>query len=166
MRLAALAVLVRIVVIALSVSVFALAAPTFGAAQTDPMIGDWKLNLAKSKYSPGPAPRSSALNVHAAGDGLMAMFDNVNAEGTAAHPMFTIVCNGQPQPVSGSAVTDAMSCRRPDPHSQTFTNMKGGRTTTNGTVTLSRDGRTMTISTKGTSANGQQIDNVAVYERQ
>ena len=166
MTFTAPAVLVRVFIVALTASAFALAQPAFGAAQADPMIGDWKLNLAKSKYSPGPAPRSSALNVHAAGDGLMAMFDTVNAEGTAAHPMFMIVCNGQPQPVSGSAVTDALSCRRPDPYSQTFTNMKGGRATTSGTVTLSRDGRTMTISTKGTNANGQQIDNVAVYDKQ
>ena len=47
------------------------------------MIGDWKLNLAKSKYSPGPPPRSSALNVHQSGEGLMAMFDNVNAKEVA-----------------------------------------------------------------------------------
>lgn len=166
MRLTAFAVLVRVFVIALTASVFALAAPALGAAQADPMIGDWKLNLAKSKFSPGPAPRSSALNVHAAGDGLMAMFDNVNAQGTATHPMFTVLCNGQPQPVTGSAVTDAMSCRRSDPYSQSFTNMKEGRATTNGTVTISRDGRTMTVSTKGTNANGQQIDNVAVYDKQ
>jgi len=130
------------------------------------MIGDWKLNVGKSKYGPGPAPRSSALNVHAAGDGLMAMFDNVNAQGAAAHPMFTVICNGQPQEVTGAAAVDAMSCRRTDPYSQTFTNMKGGRATTNGTITISRDGRTMTIATKGTNANGQPVDNVAVYDKQ
>jgi hypothetical protein len=136
------------------------------AAQTDPMIGDWKLNLAKSKYNPGPPPRSVTVNVHAAGNGLMAMADGVDAKGAPTHTMFNIVCNGQPQPVTGAAAIDAMSCRRPDPYTQDFTNMKGGRATTSGTLTISRDGRTMTIATKGTNANGVQIDNVAVYDKQ
>jgi hypothetical protein len=166
MRLTALAVLVRVLVIALAASAFALVAPAFGAAQADPMIGIWKLNLAKSTYTPGPPPRSVTVDVHAAGGGLMAMADGVNAQGAPTHTMFMIVCNGQPQAVTGAAAIDAMSCRRPDPYSQEFTNMKDGRETTSGTLTISRDGRTMTISTKGIGANGVQIDNVAVYDKQ
>jgi hypothetical protein len=135
------------------------------AAQTDPMIGDWKLNVAKSKYSPGPPPRSSALNVHQFGEGLMAMFDNVTAKGKAVQSTFTVICDGRPHPVTGNAVIDAGSCRRSSPYSQEFTNMKDGRVTTTGTIVVSPDGRTMTISAKGTNANGP-VDNVAVYERQ
>ena len=136
------------------------------AAQTDPMIGDWKLNLAKSRYNPGPPPRSSGLNVHQAGEGLMAMFDNVNAKGKSVQPMFTVLCNGQPQPVTGNGQVDSMSCRRANPNLQEFTNMKGGKVTTTGTIVISPDGRTMTISNKGTNVDGEAVDNVAVYERQ
>ena len=135
------------------------------AAQTDPMIGDWKLNVAKSKYSPGPPPRSSALNVHQFGEGLMAMFDNVNANGKSVQPMFTVICNGRSHAVTGAANADAMSCRRPNPNTQEYTNMKGGRVTSTGTIVISQDGRTMTFTSKGTNANGP-VDNVAVYERQ
>jgi hypothetical protein len=35
------------------------ALPQAGLAQTN--LGTWKLNLAKSTYSPGPAPRSSTF---------------------------------------------------------------------------------------------------------
>jgi hypothetical protein len=136
------------------------------AAQTDPMIGDWKLNLAKSKYKPGPPPRSSALNVHQFGEGLMAMFDNVTAKGKTVQPSFTVICNGQPQPVTGNNAVDSMSCRRINPYSQEFTNMKAGKVTTTGTIVISQDGRVMTIANKGTNANGEAVDNVAVYERQ
>jgi hypothetical protein len=166
MKLAGISLLQRFALCASAALAVALLVPDDGSAQTDPMIGDWKLNLAKSTYKPGPPPRSSSLNVHQAGDGLMAMFDNVTAQGTPAHPMFDILCNGQPHPVSGAANADSMSCRRPNPYSQEFTNMKGGRVTANGTIVISQDGPTMTIATKGTNANGQPIDNIAVYDRQ
>jgi hypothetical protein len=35
----------------------------------DPRIGTWKLNLAKSKYSPGPAPQSLTVKVEPSGQG-------------------------------------------------------------------------------------------------
>ena len=28
------------------------------AQESDPLVGTWELNVAKSKYSPGPAPKS------------------------------------------------------------------------------------------------------------
>ena len=146
--------------------VFALMVPPNGLAQGDPMIGTWKLNLAKSTYKPGPPPRSLTAVTVASGQGLTATVDGINAQGMPIHQVFTMICNGQPQSVTGAAAVDAMSCRRSDPYTQEFTNMKGGRATTSGTLVVSRDGRTTTVSTKGVSATGQQIDNVAVYDKQ
>ena len=42
----------------------------FPGAQADPAIGTWKLNLAKSKYVPGPAPKSNTITITAAGAGF------------------------------------------------------------------------------------------------
>ncbi len=33
-----------------------------GLAQSNPLIGTWKLNLAKSKFIPGPPPRSQTMS--------------------------------------------------------------------------------------------------------
>src|SRR5438105_2864171 len=41
----------------------------------DPFMGTWKLNLAKSSYKPGPAPRSVVFTVEPAGQGLRASGD-------------------------------------------------------------------------------------------
>jgi hypothetical protein len=38
--------------------------PQVGFAQTDPFFGVWQLNLAKSRYSPGPPPKSGTLYIH------------------------------------------------------------------------------------------------------
>jgi hypothetical protein len=38
-----------------------------GLAQSDPFLGTWQLNLAKSKYSPGPPPKSQTVNFQGEG---------------------------------------------------------------------------------------------------
>jgi len=145
---------------------FALVVPEVSAAQSNPMLGTWKLNLAKSKYNPGPAPKSLTAVVAASGQGTVANTEGVNAQGVPTKTTFVIICDGQPHPVTGAPNVDAISCRQPDPYTQQFINMKSGKATTSGTLVVSRDGKTTTISTKGTTATGQQVDNVAVYDKQ
>ena len=43
---------------------------------------------------------------------------------------------------------------------------KGGKVTTTSTQVISSDGKTRTITTKGTNGQGQTINNVGVYEKQ
>jgi len=38
-------------------------------AQNDPLVGTWKMNLAKSKFSPGPPPKSATIAKIQAVDG-------------------------------------------------------------------------------------------------
>src|SRR5580704_12691878 len=39
-------------------------------AQSNPLVGTWKLNVTKTKYDPGPAPKSLTRTVVAKGDGV------------------------------------------------------------------------------------------------
>ena len=55
------------------------AALTLSAA--DPSLGTWKLNTAKSKYSPGPAPKSSTVVISQDRDWIVRKADGVNSEG-------------------------------------------------------------------------------------
>jgi hypothetical protein len=43
---------------------------------------------------------------------------------------------------------------------------KNGKVTTTQTSTVSGDGKTRTVTTTGTNAAGQTVNNVAVYEKQ
>jgi len=54
---------------AIAVLGLAAALPQVGFAQSDPLTGRWSLNLAKSKYSPGPPPRSTTAIWEAVGQG-------------------------------------------------------------------------------------------------
>ena len=61
------------------------------AQASDPRIGAWKLNVAKSKYSPGPAPRSFTVKVEASGQGEKATTEGVNAEGALRRPSTRLI---------------------------------------------------------------------------
>ena len=52
-------------------------------AQSDPQVGVWKLNLAKSKYSPGPPPKSATTKIEAVGAGTKVVVDQVAGDGPA-----------------------------------------------------------------------------------
>ncbi|HET7220724.1 MAG TPA: hypothetical protein VFJ02_21875 [Vicinamibacterales bacterium] len=86
----------RALTTALTLGVMLTAAGAVAAQGTNLRVGTWHLNVAKSKYSPGPAPKSQT----------------------------------------------------------TYTRV------------VSKDGKTMTVTVKGTNAQGQPVNNVVVFEKQ
>jgi hypothetical protein len=63
--------------------VVATALPQIGFAQSDPFVGTWQLNLAKSKYSPGPPPKSQTQTVQGDGQSHKFTITGTTAEGNA-----------------------------------------------------------------------------------
>ena len=136
-------------------------------AQADPAIGTWKLNLAKSKFSPGPGPKSQSFNVEAMGQGMLrANVDTVDAQGKSANASFVIGYDEKPHPITGNPAFDAASYKRINAQRVEFTRTKAGKVIQTGSNVISADGKTFTITTTGVNANGQQINNVAVYDKQ
>ena len=127
----------------------------------------WKLNVAKSKYSPGPAPKSATTKIEAAGAGTKVIADQVAADGTTRHWEVTANYDGKDNPVTGNNPDADMVARtRVNANTVQAVNKKGGKVTTTQTSTVSADGKTRTVTTKGVNAAGQTVNNVAVYERQ
>src|SRR5271163_4378482 len=60
---------------------FATASPQIGFAQSNPWIGTWKANVAKSTYSPGPPPRSQTVTWQAEALGLRLTVEAIDAQG-------------------------------------------------------------------------------------
>ena len=94
-----------------SVACFGVLALLTGAAfaQSDPQVGVWKLNIAKSKYSPGPAPKSGSTRIEAAGAGAKVTVDQEIADGTKRHWEFTANYDGKDSPVTGNNPTPIRS---------------------------------------------------------
>src|SRR5438552_2745327 len=74
------------------------------AQASDPRVGTWKLNVAKSKYSPGPAPQSQTLKVEASGKGEKVTSEVVGADGKRNTSTYTANFDGKDYPLSGSLV--------------------------------------------------------------
>lgn len=134
-------------------------------AQTPiPGLGTWKLNVAKSKYSPGPAPTNATVTFSAAGQGVKAVVDGV-APGTKVHWEYTANFDGKAYPVTGNGDGDMVVMKRVDANTiETAYTLKGKPTVVNRRV-VSADGKTLTVTTTGTNTQGQKVNNVQVFER-
>lgn len=135
------------------------------AQAPDPLVGSWKLNLTKSKYDPGPAPRSTMLKIDAAGKGFAVAVDSVGADGKPIKWGFTSQPDGKDMPVTGNPAVDTVSSTGTG-SAGTTTYKKAGKPVSTVTTAVSPDGKTLTITTKGTDAQGRAMHNVAVYDRQ
>jgi hypothetical protein len=135
-------------------------------AQTPaPGLGTWKLNTAKSKFSPGPAPKSTTVTFSAAGQGVKAAIDAVGPDGSQTHWEYTANFDGKPYPVTGNADGDMVVAKRVDANTIVTSYTLKGKPTTVNTRVVSADGKTLTVTTTGTNGQGQKVNNVQVFEK-
>ena len=135
-------------------------------ADDDPLTGTWKLNLAKSKYSPGLPPKSSTTTYAPYGkDGFKYTSDQVDAHGKSLHVTFVAEYDGKDYPITGDPTRDTIFAKRIDRYTHQTTNKKDGKVTTTSRRVISKDGKTLTITTTGKNAQGQDVHNVQVFER-
>jgi len=141
-------------------------AGTRSAQTADPRIGTWKLNVEKSQFSPGPPPQSLMLKVEAAGQGEKASTEGVNADGTRTATVYTANFDGKDYPLTGSPVSDTVSLKRVDTQTTERTDKKAGAVVTTLRRVVAQDGKTMTVTVKGKNAQGQDINNTVLFEKQ
>ena len=135
-------------------------------AQSNNDVGTWNLNVAKSKYSPGPVPKSGTLRIEPAGAGVKVAVDNVLPDGAKTHWEYTANYDGMDSRVTGNPDADTAARTRINATTIQTVNKKGGKVTTTNTSVISSDGKTRTITTKGTNGQGQTVNNVQVFEKQ
>jgi hypothetical protein len=139
------------------------------AQAKDPLVGTWKLNRAKSTFNPGPAPLSRTMKFEPAGDGVRHVVETFvnNGSGTdeGVHiTQYTAGFDGKDNTIQGSAL-DTVSLRRIDARSIERTGKVGGRAVETQTWKLSADGKTLTVTTRG-SNDGEDYGRVETFERQ
>lgn len=136
-------------------------------AQTpDPLVGAWKLDVAKSKFSPGPAAKSSSATFSAAGAAIKAVIDTESGTGEKSHWEYTAGFDGKEVKIVGTNPdADAISVTRTSARVSVSVYKKGGKTTLTNTRTVSADGKTLTVAQKGTNAKGETVNNSLVYTK-
>ncbi len=130
------------------------------------LVGTWKLNVAKSTFSPGPAPTSMTVTYAAVGtDGMKIAVDIAPADAAAQHWDMTAHYDGKDYPVTGNPIADAISMKRVDDLTGQSTFKKDGKVTAANVRKISADGKTLTITSTGTTADGKPRKDVQVFEK-
>ena len=144
-------------------------------AQSNPAVGTWKLNLAKSKPSAAPSAKSETRTVDALGDGLKVSYDGINAYGLSFAFSYAANFDGKENPITGSgqqwrdeqvngATTIALKRINTNTYEGTF--KKAGKVVMTVTYAVSQDGKVTTLTAKGTDAKGQPTTGVNVFDKQ
>ena len=149
--------------ITLAVSVLMLGAV---AQASDNQVGAWKLNLAKSKYSPGPPPKEGTLTIESQANGLKFTIHGTDAEGKPVHFEFSPKYDGKDYPVTGMPNVDTISMKKVDDYTIETVTKKGGKAVTTTKSVVSKDGKTRTTMQTGKNAQGQDMKNTLVYDKQ
>jgi hypothetical protein len=147
-----------------SAFILCLAAGAFCIAADDPMMGTWKLNEAKSKMAPG-APKNNTVVYAAAGDQIKVTVDGTDADGKSIHSEWTGKFDGKDYPVTGDATADMRSYKKEGQNTLEMTNKKDGKVTSTGTLVVSADGKTRTVTISFTDAKGAKMTSTAVYDK-
>ena len=135
-----------------------------GAQAPDPIVGTWKLDVAKSSYKPGPAPKSATVVIDAVGKGIKVAVDAVTADG----PMkwgYTSARDGKDSPVTGHPFYETANATQASPTEGTIVYKRAGKTVATTKTAISPDGKTLTVTSTGTDAKGQ-FNSVGVYTKQ
>lgn len=134
-------------------------------AQASLLEGTWNLNLEKTKYTPG-VPQSETITYDRSGQGLAYTSQAVDTHGEPKTSRGTIVYDGKDYPVTGSDDYDSVASKRVDDFTGETTRKQGGKVVQTVTRVVSKDGKTLTQTTKGVDAEGKTVDIVAVYDKQ
>ena len=102
----------------------------------------------------------------AAGDQIKVTVDGVDENGGAVHHEWTGKFDGKEYPVTGDPNSDARSYRMVGKRTLQLKATKGGKQTLTGRIVVSADGKSRTLTTTSTNAQGKKVTNVAVYDKQ
>jgi hypothetical protein len=148
-----------------TVSALVLCLATAAVSLASPQMGTWKLNEAKSKLASGMT-KNNMVVYEAAGDSVKVTTDGTGPDASPAHSEWTGKFDGKDYPVTGDPTSDMRSYTQMGPRTLKLTIKKGGKVTATGTIVVSRDGKTRTVTLRGTNSKGKSVTSMTVYDKQ
>lgn len=139
---------------------------TVAAAQTDPHVGIWHLNVGKSVYDPGPPPRSQTRTYTPNGDGVSVVIETMQPFGAKTITKYSAHYDGKDNPLIGNDNADSIAVTRIDAWTFESTTKKGGKVVSTVRNTVAKDGKTMVVASKGVNAQGRPVTSTIVLVRQ
>src|SRR5512143_1456373 len=125
-------------------------------------VGTWKLNPAKSHVGPNDV-RAQTLTYESTPAGIKVSSVGTDAQGKPMKSEFTSKFDGKDVPWTGNPMADTTSVKKIDDNSYETAWKKGGKATVSAKVSVSPDGKTLTVTHTGTDLQGKAVSSVAVY---
>jgi hypothetical protein len=131
------------------------------AQDREPLLGTWRLNFAQSSFASGPPPYSRVTTkIESSGDGLKVIYDMVGERGGVTHWEWMGRLDGKDYPLEGIEEIATNAYSRIGDRTYDVVSKINGRITTTTRISISMDGRTMTVTS--TTAKGV---NTAIYDK-
>ena len=150
----------RIAVLAAALS-FTAAAACFAAS---PQMGTWKLNEAKSKLVPGMG-KNTTVTYAEQKDKIKITVEGIDKDGKPTHSVWVGKFDGKAYPVKGNLPYNSVAYKAVNDRTNEITTMKDGKIAWTGTITVSADGKSRTVTINGTGADGKKFSGKAVYDK-
>ena len=140
-------------------------------AQSNPFVGTWKLNSAKSKYTTGLAPKEITATIQIIGDQDQVSENGTAADGSHISLKYAFPDEGGPGKVlAGGNLAknpfDGVSGKRIDDNTFEVSFMKGGKEMLHNQFVVSKDGKTLRETVRGFVPLGNPVSGVLVWEKQ
>jgi hypothetical protein len=153
-------------VLSMTLAALAMAVIAFGADNT---LGSWKYNAAKSKLASGVSPITNLTVTREAIDGgAKISAKGERADGSKIDTTTTAKYDGKAVAVTGTGLTwDTSAIKQVDANTLTETRSKqGGKYRSTVRAVVSADGKTMTLTARGTGSDGKPFTSVTVFDKQ
>ena len=99
------------------------------------------------------------------GDKIQVSVDGLDKDGKPTHGVWVGKWDGKAYKATGNLAWDSAAYRVVNDYSNNITTMKNGKVAWTGTITVSKDGKSRTVTIHGTDANGKKFMSKAVYDK-
>lgn len=145
--------------------VFMLLAPAVALMAADPFVGTWKLNPAESKFKAGAPYQEATITISESGSDNDVALKGTAANGAPLSAHYTVPANGGIGKIVEGPF-EAVSGKILNARERETSFSKVGKVSYTTHAKVSKDGKTLTVASKGTNAAGQTVDGVSVYDKQ
>jgi hypothetical protein len=132
----------------------------------DQLSGTWKMNAEKSKYSPGPPTKDLMVVVESDENNYKLDATGTDGDGKPIHVQYSAKFDGKDYPATGIANADTVSMKRIDANTIETMQKKNGKVVMTITTKVSNDGKTRISTWRGKNAEGKDVHNVVVFDKQ
>ena len=137
------------------------AAPAFAA---DPIVGTWKLNVAKSKLA--DAALTGGTRVYTEADGLYTLEQKLTGADGKERSSRTQYRDGKEEKQAPGGAADATVAKKIDANTWDFDLKKAGKVVGHVHRLVSADGKTLTVHNAGAKLSGAGGDETLVFDKQ